>query len=320
MVTAGVHEACGAISCTTTTRTPAHRGSGRCSPGTAALTSPSSTPPAERRSGSPRSTLSTRVFAHHWPGIPNLGDISTIDWRKVPPVDVLIGGFPCQEVSTVGKGAGLMPGTRSGLWSYMATAIDALQAELVVIENVRGLLSAPAIRPIPEGAPPDERNQDDATSEHATAVRNLELVPWLLGDEPARPLRALGAVLGDLADIRRTARWIGIPASLAGAPHYRHRVFITAHRQDAVSDPARVGRLTRRRDPGTGTGATGHGGTEPQVIDLAVHGPNGSPTNWNESETLFSLVESIFTAGGDTPTRSPDGSTSPVEMLLPPRS
>ncbi len=58
-----------------------------------------------------------RVFSHHWPDTPNLGDISIIDWHEVPPVDVLCGGFPCQDVSTVGKGAGLAPGTRSGLWS-----------------------------------------------------------------------------------------------------------------------------------------------------------------------------------------------------------
>ncbi|GAA2000294.1 DNA cytosine methyltransferase [Nakamurella flavida] len=58
-----------------------------------------------------------RVFAHHWPGAPNLGDITTIDWSQVEPVDILIGGFPCQDVSTVGKRAGLAPGTRSGLWA-----------------------------------------------------------------------------------------------------------------------------------------------------------------------------------------------------------
>lgn len=56
-----------------------------------------------------------RVFAHHWPDAPNLGDITAIDWSDVPPVDILCGGFPCQDVSTVGKQAGLAPGTRSGL-------------------------------------------------------------------------------------------------------------------------------------------------------------------------------------------------------------
>jgi len=59
-----------------------------------------------------------RVFAHHWPDAPNLGDITTIDWGQVEPVDVLCGGFPCQDVSTVGKRAGLAPGTRSGLWAH----------------------------------------------------------------------------------------------------------------------------------------------------------------------------------------------------------
>ena len=92
-----------------------------------------------------------RVFSHHWPEAPNLGDITAIDWSQVEPVDILIGGFPCQDVSTVGKRAGIAPGTRSGLWAHMAAAIDALQPEWVVIENVRGLLSSPATRPPAEG-------------------------------------------------------------------------------------------------------------------------------------------------------------------------
>ena len=37
-----------------------------------------------------------RVFAHHWPGAHNLGDITTIDWSAVEPVDILCGGFPCR--------------------------------------------------------------------------------------------------------------------------------------------------------------------------------------------------------------------------------
>lgn len=72
----------------------------------------------------------TQVFAHHWPHAPNLGNITGIDWSTVPPVDILC-GFPCQDVSTVGKQAGLAAGTRSGLWSYMAAAIEALHPRLV---------------------------------------------------------------------------------------------------------------------------------------------------------------------------------------------
>ena len=99
-----------------------------------------------------------RVFTRHWPDAPNLGDINTIDWSQVEPVDIFIGGFPCQDVSTVGERVGIAPGTRSGLWAYMPAAIDALQPEWVVIENVRGLLSSPATRPPTEGDDHEQRN------------------------------------------------------------------------------------------------------------------------------------------------------------------
>ena len=201
-----------------------------------------------------------RVFAHHWPDAPNLGDITAIDWNGVEPVDVLCGGFPCQDVSTVGKMAGLAPATRSGLWAHMATAIEALQPEWVVIENVRGLLSAPAIRPIPEGDDDERRNPDPATPEDAT-LRGVEPDPWGLGDQPTRPLRALGAVLGDLADLRYNARWLGLPASLVGAPHPRFRIFILAQR--TVPNPARVGLRAGRGNAGPGEGAARNDRTEP---------------------------------------------------------
>ena len=88
-------------------------------------------------------TSVAQVFSHHWSDAPNLGDISVIDWSTVPPVEIVISGFPCQGVSIVGKGAGIAPGTRSGLWSCMARAIEELQPACVVIENVRGCSRPP---------------------------------------------------------------------------------------------------------------------------------------------------------------------------------
>ena len=214
-----------------------------------------------------------RVFTHHWPQIPNLGDITTIDWTQVEPVDILCGGFPCQDVSTVGRGAGLAPGTRSGLWSHMAEAIDALQPQLVVIENVRGLLSAPATRPRTKGAPPDERNPVSALA--GASFRDVEPEPWLLGDNATGPLRALGAVLGDLADLGRNARWIGVPASVAGAPHPRFRIFIASWREEDVPNAAGFGLLPGRRDLGAGPRATRNDRT------LAPdHRPSHARTGW----------------------------------------
>lgn len=164
-----------------------------------------------------------------------------------------------QDASTVGKRAGLAPGTRSGLWAYMATAIEVLQPKLVVIENVRGLLSTKAIRRSQDGAHPDGRSPDNTTGTDATAtLRDLEPDPWNLGDESARPLVAAGAVLGDLADLGLHARWIGLPAALVGAPHHRFRVFILAYRPGRLPYPTRVGLDTRRGDPGSGESETGN--------------------------------------------------------------
>src|SRR5690606_23510970 len=65
-----------------------------------------------------------RVLDHHWPEVPNYGDITTIDPDTLGPVDVLTGGFPCQDVSVAGRRAGLA-GERSGLWFEFARIIGA---------------------------------------------------------------------------------------------------------------------------------------------------------------------------------------------------
>jgi DNA (cytosine-5)-methyltransferase 1 len=146
------------------------------------------------------------ILEANFPGVPNYRDVSKVDWESVEPVDILTGGFPCQDVSLAGRRAGLAAGTRSGLWSEFAKAIDVLKPELVVIENVRGLLSA-------------------------KAGSDMEWCAWCMGEagdgEPV--MRALGAVLGDLADLGYDAEWEGVRASEAGAPHQRFRVFILAY-------------------------------------------------------------------------------------------
>jgi DNA (cytosine-5)-methyltransferase 1 len=149
----------------------------------------------------------SKILETHFPGIPNHGDITQVDFTSVEPVDILTGGFPCQDLSLAGKRAGLKEGTRSGLWSEFVRAIEELKPRLVVIENVRGLLSA-------------------------TAHSDMEPCPWCMGDESSEPaLRALGAVSGSMADIGYDCKWTGVRASDAGAPHNRFRVFIVAFPQ-----------------------------------------------------------------------------------------
>jgi DNA (cytosine-5)-methyltransferase 1 len=110
-----------------------------------------------------------RVLAKHWPGVPchpdvravvgnadvprqrgrvdaeRVGDVGETGQRTeglpvlVPQVDVLCGGFPCQDISLAGKGAGI-DGARSGLWSEFARLIGELRPSYVVVENVSALL------------------------------------------------------------------------------------------------------------------------------------------------------------------------------------
>lgn len=48
----------------------------------------------------------SKILAHHWPDVPNLGDITAVDWSQVHPVDVITGGFPCQDISAAATGGG----------------------------------------------------------------------------------------------------------------------------------------------------------------------------------------------------------------------
>ena len=150
----------------------------------------------------------SKILAHHWPNVPNLHDVTAVDWEQVEPIDILTGGFPCQDVSVAGRRAGMTDGTRSGLWSHMAHAIDVLRPQLVVIENVGGLFSA-------------------------QATRVVEPHPWCLGNGGTGSdtvlLRALDAVLSTLSELGYDAEWTALRAADAGAPHGRLRVFITAH-------------------------------------------------------------------------------------------
>jgi DNA (cytosine-5)-methyltransferase 1 len=98
------------------------------------------------------------VLARHWPGVPILGDIRAVtadtdcerqlqqggtigqERRRLVDcgVEVICGGFPCQDISVAGKGAGLA-GEKSGLWVEFARLIGALRPRYAIVENVSAL-------------------------------------------------------------------------------------------------------------------------------------------------------------------------------------
>jgi DNA (cytosine-5)-methyltransferase 1 len=134
-----------------------------------------------------------QVLRKHWPKVPIYEDVRTLTRdvldRDGISVDVITGGFPCQDISAVGRQAGLGTETRSGLWSEIVRLIGELRPRYVIVENVANLLRGPFERP---GA-------------------------WF------------GRVLGDLAECGYDAEWQNIPEAAVGAPHLRERVWIVAY-------------------------------------------------------------------------------------------
>ena len=190
-----------------------------------------------------------KILAHRYPHAPNLGDITAIDWATVEPVDIITGGSPCQDLSHAGRRAGMTEGTRSNLWASMREAIATIKPSFVVWENVQGALSA-------------------------NATSALEHCPGCMGDprHGGPVLRALGRVLGDLADLGFDAEWHGLRVSDLGGCHGRWRVFVVAY-------PRGGGGLETLQHYGRGP-AAGDGAGVPHERDRVAlrPGPDGGLT------------------------------------------
>jgi len=75
-----------------------------------------------------------KILAHHWPTVPNLGDLTTTDWSAVEPVDVFCGGYPCQPFSIAGEKKGTAD--ERHIWPHIARALGVLRPRYAVFENV----------------------------------------------------------------------------------------------------------------------------------------------------------------------------------------
>lgn len=80
-----------------------------------------------------------KVLSAHYPNVPNLGDITTINWAEVQPVDILTGGYPCQPFSHAGQRKG--KNDERHLWPYVLEAIRGIRPRYAILENVSGHLS-----------------------------------------------------------------------------------------------------------------------------------------------------------------------------------
>lgn len=222
-----------------------------------------------------------KILAHRHPDVPNLGDITTIDWSAIPQVDILIGGFPCQDMSVAGARAGMYEGTRSGLFFDLLRGINTMRPRLVILENVPGIFTAWGDPPNPEYVAADTEVQrlnraistiearyntairkgqaDRARRKPAEKHRLLRALRVAMAErQRAERLirRAIDVVLGSLAEIGFDAEYGTCTAAAAGAAHKRERWFLiawpTGTRPPNPGDYRREGRAERDSETGTG--------------------------------------------------------------------
>lgn len=161
----------------------------------------------------------SKILAHRFPRIPNLRDVTKVNWHDwVDKVDIISGGSPCQDLSAAGAKQGMTEGTRSNLWVNMREAISIIRPQLVVWENVRGAYSTKA----------------SSSMEHCSRCVGAPAPNTRRKFRDGQPsLRALGRVLGDLSSLRYDTFWYGLRASDVGAAHHRFRVFVFAVPSDS---------------------------------------------------------------------------------------
>ena len=91
-----------------------------------------------------KSPYCLRVLKKHWPDVPKFSDVRKCGKHNLEPVDVITGGYPCQDHSIAGKGRGLgtpdNPTDRSGLWFHYLRNVRELRPRWVLVENVYRLL------------------------------------------------------------------------------------------------------------------------------------------------------------------------------------
>jgi DNA (cytosine-5)-methyltransferase 1 len=154
------------------------------------------------------------VLAARFPGVPNLGDLTRVDWAAVPGVDLVTAGFPCQDISTAGRGAGIGKGTRSGLWIHIAEAIGQLRPRYVLVENVAALRSRGLGRVLADLAALgyDTQWASLRASDVGAAHRRDRI--FLLAWQPGALSRLLSAAHAHGRELQRHR----VPGVVAGAP------------------------------------------------------------------------------------------------------
>ncbi len=173
-----------------------------------------------------------RILAKHWPTVPIHDDICT--FNPAPgSADIVCGGFPCQDISTAGKQAGIKEGTRSGLFYELMRIVRLVGPQYVVLENVAAITS---------------NGLDAVLGTLADAGFDAEWACIPAADVGACHRRDRWWCVAYSNDARHQTPWGEQRAT--GAEQHRRLADAAPHPQS----------LRRRTRPGQGTGQAGHQG------------------------------------------------------------
>lgn len=128
-----------------------------------------------------------------WPNARRFNDVRSVGGDNLPAVDLICGGFPCQDISHAGKGKGLS-GERSGLWSEMLRIVREIGPRVVVVENVTALQRR-GLDVVARGL------QDAGYSVEATRIRAEDI------GAPHRRERLFLVAYADRDALRERAEW-----------------------------------------------------------------------------------------------------------------
>lgn len=147
-----------------------------------------------------------KVLAKHWPGVPCYDDVRKLNADTLAgdgiAVDLITGGFPCQDLSSAGNMRGIGEGTRSGLFREMLRLAEECGRPYLIFENVGRLLSGPKESP----------------------------GQWFT------------EFLWQISQIGYDAEWFCITAASVGAPHERNRVWIVAYPNETQRERGGISR------------------------------------------------------------------------------
>lgn len=199
------------------------------------------------------------LLAHRFPGVPNLGDIKTVDWAALGAVGIFCGGYPCQPFSAAGRRLGTADPRH--LWPYLAKAIGILRPPLVVLENVHGHLTLGFDVVLADLAALGYDAEWVVVTASAAGACHRRARLFILAS-PAAPRAVTGVPVAMIRD----SEWLEPRESLFGMVPFTGRI--------PASGRMTAGRIYAAED---GPAATGTGLLKTPTAQLAINGGSQHP-------------------------------------------